>query len=73
MLLRGAEPEVVSKALGRSLVASAMYAHSHIIERMQSDAMALSGELIPEGRSRVPHKDNANLTSRDDIALPEDW
>ncbi|MDP6101665.1 MAG: site-specific integrase, partial [Dehalococcoidia bacterium] len=41
MLLRGAKPKVISEALGHSSVAFTMDVYSHIIEGMQSDAMAL--------------------------------
>jgi len=41
MLLRGAKPKVISEALERSSVAFTMDVYNHIIEGMQSDAMAL--------------------------------
>jgi integrase len=56
MLLRGAKPKVISEALGHSSVAFTMDVYSHIIEGMQSDAMALLDEVLPAG------KNNANLT-----------
>jgi integrase len=59
MLLRGAKPKVISEALGHSSVAFTMDVYSHIIEGMQSDAMALLDEVLPAG---VSHKNNANLT-----------
>ncbi|MFC1906279.1 tyrosine-type recombinase/integrase [Chloroflexota bacterium] len=59
MLLRGAKPKVTSEALGHSSVAFTMDTYSHIIEGMQSDAMALLNEVLPVGVSR---KNNANLT-----------
>ncbi len=59
MLLRGAKPKVISEALGHSSVAFTMDVYSHIIEGMQSDAMALLDEVLPAG---VFQKINANLT-----------
>jgi integrase len=59
MLLRGAKPKVISEALGHSSVAFTMDVYSHIIEGMQSDAMALLDEVLPAG---VSQKNNANLT-----------
>jgi len=49
MLLRGAKPKVISEALGHSSVAFTMDTYSHIIEGMQSDAMALLDEVLPTG------------------------
>jgi integrase len=49
MLLRGAKPKVISEALGHSSVAFTMDVYSHIIEGMQSDAMALLDEVLPKG------------------------
>jgi integrase len=49
MLLRGAKPKVISEALGHSSVAFTMDVYSHIIEGMQSDAMALLHEVLPAG------------------------
>jgi integrase len=59
MLLRGAKPKVISEALGHSSMAFTMDTYSHIIEGMQSDAMALLDEVLPPGVSR---KNNVNLT-----------
>jgi integrase len=59
MLLRGAKSKVISEALGHSSVAFTMDTYSHIIEGMQSDAMALLDEVLPSG---VFQKTNANLT-----------
>jgi integrase len=59
MLLRGAKPKVISEALGHSSVAFTMDVYSHIIDGMQSDAMALLDEVLPAG---VSQKSNANLT-----------
>ena len=49
MLLRGAKPKVISEALGHASVAFTMDVYSHIIEGMQSDAMALLDEVLPAG------------------------
>jgi integrase len=49
MFLRGAKPKVISEALGHSSVAFTMDVYSHIIEGMQSDAMALLDEVLPAG------------------------
>jgi integrase len=61
MLLRGAKPKVISEALGHSSVSFTMDVYSHIIEGMQSDAMALLDEVLPVGVNGV-RKNNANLT-----------
>ena len=61
MLLRGAKPKVISEALGHSSVAFTMDTYSHIIEGMQSDAMALLDEVLPAGVSGAG-KNNAKLT-----------
>jgi len=53
MLLRGAKPKVISEALGHSSVAFTMDVYSHIIEGMQSDAMALLDEVLPAGKNGV--------------------
>jgi len=52
MLLRGAKPKVISEAVGHSSAAFTMDVYSHIIEGMQSDAMALLDEVIPAGKKR---------------------
>jgi integrase len=62
MLLRGAKPKVISEALGHSAVAFTMDVYSHIIEGMQSDAMALLDGILPEGKNGVGRKINAKLT-----------
>jgi len=49
MLLRGAKPKVISEALGHASVAFTLDAYSHIIEGMQSEAMALLDEILPAG------------------------
>jgi integrase len=69
MLLRGAKPKVISEALGHSSVAFTMDVYSHIIEGMQSDAMALLDEVLPAGKNGVSQKNNANLTPIADIIL----
>jgi len=69
MLLRGAEPKVISEALGHSSVAFTMDVYSHIIEGMQSDAMALLDEFLPVGKNGVREKINVNLTSTPSIML----
>jgi len=69
MLLRGAKPKVISEALGHSSVAFTMDVYSHIIEGMQSDAMALLDEVLPAGKNGVSQKNNANLTPKADIIL----
>jgi len=66
MLLKGAKPKVISEALGHASVAFTMDCYSHIIEGMQSDAMALLDEVLPVGVSRG---NNANLTPKTDITL----
>jgi integrase len=69
MLLRGAKPKVISEALGHASVAFTMDTYSHIIEGMQSDAMALLDEVLPPGKNGVSQKNNANLTPKADIML----
>jgi len=61
MLLRGAKPKVISEALGYSSVAFTMDVYSHIIEGMQSDAMALLDEVLPEGKNGIPRKNNVKI------------
>ena len=67
MLLRGAKPKVISEALGHSSVAFTMDVYSHIIEGMQSDAMALLDEVLPPGKNGTKNKINAKLTPTVDI------
>jgi integrase len=55
MLLRGAKPKVISEALGHNSVAFTMDVYSHIIEGMQSDAMALLDEVLPAGKILSPN------------------
>jgi len=56
MLLRGAKPKVISEALGHSSVAFTMDVYSHIIEGMQSDAMALLDKVLPPGKNGMSKK-----------------
>lgn len=70
MLLRGAKPKVISEALGHASVAFTMDIYSHIIEGMQSEAMALLDEVLPAGVN-VAGKNNVNLTSKVNIKLTE--
>ena len=56
MLLRGAKPKVISEALGHSSIAFTMDIYSHIIEGMQSDAMALLDEVLSPGKNGVKIK-----------------
>jgi len=62
MLLRGVAPKIISEALGHSSVAFTMDTYSHIIEGMQSDAMALLDEVLPAGKNRSSEKIDAELT-----------
>jgi len=62
MLLKGAQPKVISEALGHSSVAFTMDVYSHIIEGMQQDAMTLLDEVLPAGKNGESRKNNADLT-----------
>jgi hypothetical protein len=62
MLLRGAKPKVISEALGHSSVAFTMDVYSHIIEGMQSEAMALLDEVLPAA-IKGAERNNVSLTS----------
>ena len=53
MLLRGAKSKVISEALGHPSVAFTMDVYSHIIEGMQSEAMALLDKVLPRGKNCV--------------------
>jgi integrase len=53
MIQRGAKPKVISEALGHASVAFTMDTYSHIIEGMQSEAMALLDEVLPAGKNGV--------------------
>ena len=68
MLQRGAKPKVISEALGHSSVAFTMDVYSHIIEGMQSEAMALLDEVLPAGVNGAG-RNNVNLTSTTNIML----
>ena len=50
---------VISEALGHASVAFTMDVYAHIIERMQSDAMALLDGVLPEGKNGISRKNNA--------------
>lgn len=68
MLLRGAKPKVISEALGHANVAFTMDVYSHIIEGMQSDAMALLDGVLQKGKTGIAQKGiNADLTSTQSI------
>jgi len=69
MLLRGAKPKVISEALGHASVAFTMDTYSHIIEGMQSDAMALLDEVLPEGKNDTFPRNNTKITPRVDIMM----
>ena len=56
MLLRGAKPKVISEALGHASVAFTMDTYSHIIEGMQSEAMALLDEVLPPGKIKAENQ-----------------
>jgi integrase len=56
MLLRGAKPKVISKALGYSSVAFTMDVYSHILEGMQEDAMMLLDGVLPKAKNGVSAK-----------------
>ncbi len=71
MLLRGAKPKVISEALGHSSVAFTIDVYSHIIEGMQSDAMALLDEVLPPGKNGTKNKINAKLTQTFGNLVPE--
>jgi integrase len=60
MLLRGAKPKVISEALGHASVAFTMDVYSHIIEGMQSDAMALLDQVLPVPKNGHREKINVN-------------
>jgi integrase len=60
MLLKGVSPKIISEAPGHSSVAFTMDTYSHIIDGMQSDAMKLLDDVLPEGISKSNHY---NLTT----------
>ena len=61
MLLRGTNPKIISEALGHASLAFTMDVYSHIIDGMQSDAMALLDEVLPVGKNGIFGKINANF------------
>jgi hypothetical protein len=61
MLLRGAKPKFISEVLSHASVAFTMDVYSHIIEGMQSDAMALLDEVLPVAKNGHRDKINADL------------
>ena len=60
---------VISEALGHASVAFTMDVYSHIMEGMQSDAMALLDEVLPEGKNGMSRRNNANLAPKAGIIL----
>ena len=60
--VEGPKPKVISEALGHASVAFTMDVYSHIIEGMQSDAMALLDDVLPVAKNGIPQKINAKLT-----------
>ena len=69
MLQRGAKPKVISEALGHASVAFTMDIYSHIIEGMESEAMALLDEVLPCGVNGFAPRNNAYLTQPVNITL----
>ena len=68
--VEGPKPKVISEALGHASVAFTMDVYSHIIEGMQSDAMALLDGVLPEGRNgKATEEIYANFTPKQDIIL----
>jgi integrase len=53
MLKQGAKPKVISEALGHASVAFTLDTYGHVIEGMQSEAMALLDEILPPGKSEA--------------------
>jgi integrase len=53
LLLHGAKPKVISETLRHSCVVFTMDVYSHIIVGMQSDAMALLNQVLPQGMNGV--------------------
>jgi len=68
MLHRGVAPKIISEALGHASVAFTMDVYSHIIEGMQSDAMALLDEVLPPAINGA-QETNVNSTSTRNIML----
>jgi len=54
--LCGGKPKVISEALGHASVAFTMDTYSHIIEGMQSEAMALLDEVLPPGKTKAENQ-----------------
>jgi len=71
MLLRGAPAKVISEALGHASVAFTMDVYSHIIEGMQSDAMALLDGVLPGAKSCVAGRYNGRITAPPNIKLSD--
>jgi integrase len=67
MLQGGVPPKVISEALGHASIAFTMDTYSHILPGMQSEAMALLDEVLPEGKNGVAGGSNADLTQPEDI------
>jgi hypothetical protein len=55
-------PKVISEGLGGSSVAFTMDVYSHILPKMQKEAMALLGRVLSAGVNGV-EKNDVNLTS----------
>jgi len=58
-LLRGAQPKVISEALGHASVAFTMDTYSHIMSGMQEGMMALLDGVIPSGVTRYAQLEGA--------------
>jgi integrase len=70
MLQRGVHPKIISEALGHASVAFTMDTYSHIIQGMQSEAMALLDQVLPDGKNGEPgERIYANFTPKQDIIL----
>jgi len=69
MLLRGAPAKVISEALGHASVAFTMDVYSHIIEGMQSDAIALLDGVLPAAKNCVAGRSNGRITAYRNIQL----
>ena len=68
LMLFSAKPKVISAALGHSSLAFTMDVYSHIIEGMQSKAMALLGEVSPPA-VKGARKNNCNSTAKVAVTL----
>lgn len=70
MLLRGVPAKVISEALGHASVAFTMDTYAHIMQGMQSEAMALLDEVLPDGKNgKAEKRIYANFTPKHDIIL----